>query len=120
MTSKPQNSQIEPDESWRRHVALRRRIQLAVWISVVIVIGDGMFWPLLGFVVPVVMLAGVIGDIRAPLRIAEGCVECRACERACPMNLEIEGENREGELRLPDCLKCGECLVACPKRVLSF
>jgi len=228
MTSKPNNSRVEPDESWRCHVALRRRIQLTVWILVIIVIAGGIFWPLLGFVVPVVMLAGIIGGIlkgryvcgwlcprgafldrivkpvsasrriplwlrkpafrwaifallmafmawqissnpadiyhwgrvfvriciittaigvilaiifhprtwcsfcpmgtlqsalggsRAPLRIAEGCVECRACERACPMNLEIVGKDREGKLELPDCLNCGECVVACPKRVLSL
>ena len=49
-----------------------------------------------------------------------GCIECGACERACPMNLTIVGQQEERVLRLPDCLKCGECVVTCPKRVLHF
>jgi ferredoxin-type protein NapH len=213
---------------WGKQLALRRRIQLAIWVIVVIVIVGGLWFPLLGFVVPVVMLTGIVGGFfrgryvcgwlcprgafldrilrpispvreipawlrghvlrwvifgllmgfmvwqislnpgdvqhwgkvfvriciittgigvvlaifvhprtwcsfcpmgtmqsavggsRAPLKMDEGCVECRSCERACPMNLKIVGQEKDGALRLPDCLKCGECVVVCPKNVLHF
>jgi len=35
----------------------------------------------------------------------DGCVECRACEQACPMNLTIVGQRRDdGILPPPGCL----------------
>jgi polyferredoxin len=61
-----------------------------------------------------------VGGSRAQLKVDDGCVECRACERACPMNLAIVGQATGGRLDLPDCLKCAECQVACPKRLLHF
>ena len=69
---------------------------------------------------PMGTMQSAVGGSRAPLKMDEGCVECRSCERACPMNLKIVGQEKDGALRLPDCLKCGECVVACPKNVLHF
>jgi len=215
--------------SWQPQVARRKKIQFSLWVIVVAVIVGGLWWPLLGFVVPIVMLTGIIGGFykgryvcgwlcprgaflerilkavspertipmwlrragfrwavfaalmgfmvfqisqnpgdvyhwgrvfvriciittgigvvlaiavhprtwcsfcpmgtmqsavggsRAPLMMADGCVECRTCERACPMNLEIVGQRKDdGRVNAPDCLKCGECVVACPKRVLRL
>jgi polyferredoxin len=228
MTSSLDTKDVERDAEWQRLAALRRKIQLALWVIVAITIIGGLFYPLLGFVVPVVMLTGIIGGFfkgryvcgwlcprgafldrilrpvspereipawlrgrvfrwvifaslmgfmiwqislnpgdayhwgrvfvriciittaigvvlalfvnprtwcsfcpvgtmqsavggsKAPLKIDDGCVECRACERACPMSLAIVDRGENGELRLPDCLKCSECQLACPKNLLHF
>ena len=48
---------------FQRQVALRRRLQRALWVIVVITIVGGLFYPPLGFVVPVVMLTGIIGGL---------------------------------------------------------
>ena len=40
---------------------LRAKIQKTIWILVVITIFAGLKWPLFGFIVPVVMLTGIIG-----------------------------------------------------------
>jgi len=229
MTSNENMRDLDPTGQWQRLTARRRSIQRAIWAIVVVVIIGGLWYPLLGFVVPVVMLTGIIGGFfkgryvcgwlcprgafldriirplsrvrpipdwlrrpafrwtifallmgfmvwqislnpgdvyhwgrvfvriciittgigvvlavilhprtwcsfcpmgtmqsavggsRAPLKMEDGCVECRACEQACPMNLTLIGRRRDDTtLPLPDCLKCGECVVTCPKRVLHF
>jgi polyferredoxin len=70
---------------------------------------------------PMGTMQSAVGGNRAPLIMADGCVECRTCERACPMNLSIVGQRMDdGRVDAPDCLKCGECVVACPKGLLRL
>ena len=56
-----------------------------------------------------------------PLMVSDACVECKICEKVCPMQLapytakgKVEGFNHS------DCLKCGRCVEACPKKALKF
>jgi ferredoxin-type protein NapH len=71
---------------------------------------------------PIGTFQAAVGGKKAPLRMGEGCVECRTCERVCPMGLKIVDADRaeDGRLDLPDCGKCPECQLACPKGVLHF
>lgn len=39
------------------------------------------------------------------------CVDCGACDRACPVNLPVATAN---EVRSAECIACGECVTACP------
>lgn len=43
------------------------------------------------------------------------CVNCRACAKACRMNVDPSKKPNSTE-----CIRCGECLHACPKDALSF
>ena len=50
---------------------------------------------------------------------ADTCIECRACEKACPMNLAIVKHKDTGSLPDHDCLRCCECCSICPKQALG-
>lgn len=58
----------------------------------------------------------LLGGKRYPLKLAkEKCINCKKCEKVCPMQLKIlQGDEN------PDCIKCGRCVSACPKDALQF
>ncbi len=45
----------------------------------------------------------------------KACTGCGACGRACAMNVEPQRTPNS-----PECIRCGECLAACPHRAISF
>jgi len=49
-------------EGLKHRSARRRKVQLALWPLVVLTIGLGWKYPLIGFIVPVVMLTGIVGS----------------------------------------------------------
>lgn len=51
---------------------------------------------------------------------SDTCIECRACERVCPMHIPIVSYKKGGIVLDQDCIKCGECIVICPKDALRF
>ncbi|SES69011.1 4Fe-4S binding domain-containing protein [Methanococcoides vulcani] len=65
---------------------------------------------------PMGTMQRVIGGNKHQLKMDhESCVDCKLCEKVCPMELEVRdiGNN-------PDCIKCGRCVDKCPKDSLSF
>ena len=42
------------------------------------------------------------------------CVHCKACERACPMQVEVTKN-----LNSLECIRCGKCMSACPKDAIT-
>lgn len=51
---------------------------------------------------------------------AEKCIDCKACNKKCPMSIDVNAEVRLGGVRSYECILCGECADACPKGVLSY
>ena len=41
------------------------------------------------------------------------CVNCKACERACKMGVEVTKD-----INSPECIRCGACMDACPKNCI--
>ena len=45
----------------------------------------------------------------------EKCISCGACERACPVALDVQ------EISVsPECIRCGKCVGACPTKCLQI
>lgn len=44
-------------------------------------------------------------------RVESTCIDCKACDKACPVNIKVsEVETVES----PECINCNECVNACP------
>lgn len=50
------------------------------------------------------------GAVRV-VRREETCLHCRACDRACPVDIPIEAMP---QVRTTECLSCAECVAVCP------
>lgn len=44
-------------------------------------------------------------------RNADTCIDCKACDKACPVNVTV---SEVDTMRSPECIDCGECVAACP------
>jgi ferredoxin len=63
---------------------------------------------------PLGAAAGLVGAM-SPMRIervADACISCGICTRACPMGLPVATVDR---ITSPDCNACLECVGACPR-----
>jgi polyferredoxin len=67
------------------------------------------------YLCPYGALLGLFNLIRIfPIRRnAKSCVQCKKCDKACPMQIEI---SRHGAVRNPQCISCHQCASgsACP------
>ncbi len=63
---------------------------------------------------PMGTVQNAIGGGKHQLLIDQACKECKLCEKACPMGLEIVTHKPEGKLTDRDCIKCDECISVCP------
>lgn len=46
------------------------------------------------------------------LRNETSCIDCKLCDKACPMQIEISTSN---QVRSSQCVNCFECVATCPK-----
>jgi len=71
-------------------------------------------------VCPIGSLSSWVGRNRYPLAVEKDkCVDCGACARKCPMQLEPQ-KLEEGAATRGDCVKCGLCVQACGKEALTL
>jgi polyferredoxin len=51
---------------------------------------------------------------------ADTCIDCRLCNKKCPMSIDVNEQVKGGSVRSLDCILCGECVDVCPEGVLSY
>ena len=56
---------------------------------------------------------------RSGIRVADSCVKCGFCAKACPFGFFPPEKAQDGVFRDPDCMLCRRCVERCPKRALS-
>ncbi|MCK8058482.1 MULTISPECIES: 4Fe-4S binding protein [unclassified Fusibacter] len=78
------------------------------------------------YVCPMGMLNTIGAFIKEKLSIpslrltaTEGCIDCKKCDKACPMTLDVSRMAKTGKTYDYDCILCGECVAQCPKKVLK-
>lgn len=52
------------------------------------------------------------------LQVGAGCVSCKLCEKKCVMEI-VPYEYKGGAIEHHDCIQCGKCSLACPKKIIG-
>jgi polyferredoxin len=71
---------------------------------------------------PMGTLASITGKFRKSkdvLHVSSSCVSCKLCEKKCPIGL-VPYDYKEDILSHPDCIQCGQCVTACPKKAIGY
>lgn len=68
---------------------------------------------------PMGTLASWVSVGKKPISVANTCVSCKLCAKACPMEFEPY-KARGAQFIDSDCIKCERCIHICPKKSLSF
>ena len=50
---------------------------------------------------------------------ASSCIDCKACNNACPMSLNVQEMVSKNRMFHTECILCGQCQDTCPKKVLK-
>jgi polyferredoxin len=69
---------------------------------------------------PMGTLGNYIAEGKKPLAIDSSCTSCKACSKACPMQLTPYRFKESGTMGDNDCIKCSTCVAVCPNKALLF
>jgi polyferredoxin len=47
--------------------------------------------------------------------VTKDCIQCNVCSDHCPMGIDVPNMHRD-----PECILCGKCVTACPKKQITF
>ncbi|MBD7911953.1 4Fe-4S binding protein [Clostridium cibarium] len=71
---------------------------------------------------PMGTLASVVAKFRkskSVLNVSSSCLSCKLCEKKCSMGI-VPYDYKDDILSHPDCIQCGKCVIACPKKAIGY
>ena len=71
-------------------------------------------------VCPMGKIYKTIWPLKNGLRVADTCVKCGLCAKACPFGFFPPGDAKDDQFRNPDCMHCRRCVERCPRHALSL
>ena len=71
-------------------------------------------------VCPMGKIYKTIRPCRSGIRVADSCVKCGLCAKACPFGFFPPEAAQDGLFRDPDCMHCRRCIERCPKHALAM
>jgi len=71
-------------------------------------------------VCPMGTMQGILSPRTHLLTVDASCRDCRKCAKVCPIGTEPARYRDTGSVPSLDCMRCGNCVVNCPRKALSF
>ncbi|UCB49797.1 MAG: 4Fe-4S binding protein [Deltaproteobacteria bacterium] len=89
------------------------------------VVGKRSFCHHICWMAPFMVIARKIRDLLKwpSLRLVaeeEKCVQCKICDKKCPMSLGVEEMVQQGSMENTECILCGSCVDNCPEGVIEY
>ncbi len=93
-------------------------ISITGYISVIVVLGASIFVerPFCRYACPLGALNGIFNHFSFLniKRNEETCIDCGACDRACPVNIKVSQVQKVSD---KNCIRCMKCVESCPVNV---
>jgi polyferredoxin len=74
---------------------------------------------------PFMMIGSKIGKLLHIKQLSleakkDACVNCKACNKQCPMSLQVSEKVQKGKMEDRECILCGACVDTCPKKAIRY
>ena len=111
--------------AWGDPTAVAEVFRMMWILSTGIAIGLGLYFKprVWCTVCPMGSMQGISSKNTYLLTVEDSCVQCKKCQKVCPISTYPGSFKQEEGLGLVpsiECLRCSNCVMNCPKKALSF
>ncbi len=98
---------------------------IALILGVSLIFGRRAFCHSLCWMAPFMVIGSKIKDkLKYPALHLEAepdrCIECKLCEKSCPMSLPVSAMVKENHMNHVECILCGNCEDVCPQGAIHL